>query len=209
MLQEFVNGAELYVGGFESCDLVCSGGNPLGVTHLVDCRGGYALDRAKRHHIYEVPAGVASVPVGFTRIASMIPRDQAQRLLQPLVDVVRRGRCRVLIFCVNGRHRSSQLCAMLLAGARRNTPHTALQGSLAAVAGALNHVWRARSLAEWTSLPGQSGFGFGLDAFAPEHVMLQGSRLQAKRPRVAGTGGGDDAGCRMIEEGCGKTHRLA
>lgn len=159
--QELSNGVKIFVGGFESIDSVCLD-NPLGITHVVDCRGGYPRNRKGEWHQYRLPAGVASVNVRWTYLGRLPAEPVARQCLEPLANLLRQGRKSMLIACVNGRHRSAQLAALVLATAYHLGPgYRELRPGLAVDQGC-NHVWRARSLSEFCSLRGRCGGGGGL-----------------------------------------------
>ena len=75
-------------------------------------------------------------------------RNRLQAVLRPIVEALVRGES-VLVHCLNGRHRSTQACCLLLCC------------FLGDVDKAWNLIWKLRSLAEFTS---KRGVGAALDS---------------------------------------------
>ena len=144
--QELSSGASVWVGGFESVDRACHEGNEMGFGAVLDCRGLFPLTRRRRRHDMNPQQGVEYSSVSQTKLGMIVTRRLFEQMMEPVLAAVSR-RQRVLVACVNGRHRSAQLAALLVLGAQPQVPGEPVEAS---VDRALNHVWQRRHLTEWT-----------------------------------------------------------
>ena len=95
------------------------------------------------------PDGVTPLRVSASKLARRLPNHDMpvgllNRELEDVFHAVATGQ-NVLIFCINGRHRSALVTAMVL--------WTSLGEE------ALDLIWKARSLVEWTAGRGQLAAG--------------------------------------------------
>jgi hypothetical protein len=112
------NGSLLFLGGWEAALAVCEGGNPLGITCLVETRDGNAelQDRNGNYHLMSPPAGVLHIKIPATRMARHLLAAQVRAGYGPIFAALREDGTRMLVHCKNGRHRSAQTCSALLFG---------------------------------------------------------------------------------------------
>ena len=158
--QEFWQGAELYVGGFESVDRICQGGNPMRFTHVIECRGERPLLRNRSRHHYEVPADVCLLQFPFTKVFGYLPETAFLRAFTAIVDAITTPGARTLINCKNGRHRSIQFLTLILIAAEAARRHTLRicaptvqeeeEVRRGIISRYMNFVWGRRHLAEYT-----------------------------------------------------------
>lgn len=150
-MEEFTSGATLWVGGEEAIDRALHGSNDLRVDIVLDARGAFPLRRDKSPHLIRPQGAVRHKPISQTKLGRRVVAPLFERLVQPAIEELRQPQ-RVLVACINGRHRSAQLAALLLLG---GLPPAAA-GDAASVEQALAHVWARRHLVEWTHLSGPS-----------------------------------------------------
>lgn len=144
-IQEFANGGKLYLGGWEAAVHATEEENLLGINCIVECRDGASEFQGRGHHHHTVvaPAGVLHLKVPATRLSQWIPRGRAYEAYEPVFEALGQGRV-VLAHCLNGRHRSAQVCAGVMIGALNSRDPEE----------AFNYIWLRRRIVEWHALPG-------------------------------------------------------
>jgi protein-tyrosine phosphatase len=140
--QEFTSGGRLFLGGLESAEHACAA-NILGIEVLVDCRDGPSLlwDRRRRPHRLNVPSTIQRLHVPATHLSAWWPAAVIVKAYEPVFRALAAGK-QVLVFCINGKHRSAKTCTDVVC--------SQLQDSDAA----MNHVWLRRKIVEFVSLAG-------------------------------------------------------
>jgi hypothetical protein len=128
----------------EAAEQVC-GDNIYGVHTLVECRDGASerYDREKRPHVLTVPAEINWIKIQATKLTKYIQKQWVRKAYLPLLERLANGET-VLVYCLNGAHRSVQ------------TVTNAVNGSLGNPSLAMNWVWMRRHLADFRGLPGCS-----------------------------------------------------
>ena len=149
--QEFDAGGTLLLGGLEAADEV-TGANVMGVDLLVECRDGESehRDRNGRPHALHVPAGVEWVKVRATVLTSWSQPSAVEVSYQPILDALNAGRT-VLVYCLNGRHRSNQTASNIVYGGLETAEHEQTQ----------NYVWSRRHLVDYRTFSGSPWWGAG------------------------------------------------
>jgi hypothetical protein len=112
------NGSLLFLGGWEAALAVCEGGNPLGITCLVETRDGNAefQDRNGNFHRMSPPGHVLHIKIPATRMAQYMAPARVRAGYGPIFEALRVDGTCMLVHCKNGRHRSAQTCSALLFG---------------------------------------------------------------------------------------------
>jgi hypothetical protein len=142
LTQEFTTGAILLVGGLEAAMEVLSGPNIAGVDVVFDCRGDPTIGRHRTvHHLPPTPPGVTMRHIPATSLSGFVMNSRFVEAYTPLAEAIQQGR-RILVFCINGKHRSAQTVTMAI------TPF------FTTVSAAMDHVFFLRNIVEFTSLQG-------------------------------------------------------
>ena len=128
--------------------------NPMAFEVVLDCRGPRRFKRDKSYHAGQFdPERMEYLNVNWGRMRGYTTVSKLEDAVLPVISRLRSPSTRGLINCVNGRHRSPQMAALLMLGA------IPLQGTYdrrAVVDAVLNSVWRRRHLSEFTVLSGYS-----------------------------------------------------